>query len=176
MALIHDPIPSRKFWPGEMTRSAAGVDLCRVMLETIKLCPFVGCPNTPEDRLKRLGEHLRHLGGLPGEALGEQLMECLRVSNRRFARSLTERSAPYMDHAPYYANDVKRFFDKLKKAEESAHYWIPLDLWGVDGFVAGEPRLRRTLDQFGTLLEYWPAIVNGARLLRDRGIRVSVPV
>jgi hypothetical protein len=176
MALIHDPIPSRKFWPGEMTRSAAGVDLCRVMLETIKLCPFVGCPNTPEDRLKILGQHLRHLGGLPGEALGEQLMECLRESNRRFTCSLTDRSAPYMHHAPYYANDVMRFFDKLKKAEESAQYWIPLDLWGVDGFVAAEPRLRRTLDQFGTLLEYWPTLVNGARLLRDCGIRVSVPV
>ncbi len=175
LALVHDPIPSRKFWPGEITRSAAGVDLCRVMLETIKLCPFVGCP-TPEERLKRLGQHLQQLAGLPGMALGEQLMECLRESNRRFALSLAERSAPYMKRAPYYANDVKVFFDKLKTAEEGAHYWIPLDLCGVDGFVAAEPRLRRTLTQFGTLLEHWPAIVDGAKLLRDRGIRVSVPV
>ena len=176
LALVHDPIPSRKFWPGEITRSAAGVDLCRVMLEAIKLCPFVGCPNTPEGRLKRLGQHLQQLAGLSGRALGEQLMECLRVSNRRFARSLADRSAPYLKRAPYYANDVKGFFDKLKKAEEGAHYWIPLDLCGVDGFVAAEPRLQRTLTQFGTLIEHWPAIVDGARLLRDRGIRVSVPV
>src|SRR3712207_4913200 len=33
LALLHDPARPRRFWPGEITRSAAGVDLCRLLVE-----------------------------------------------------------------------------------------------------------------------------------------------
>ena len=175
-ALTHDPLPSRRFWPGEITRSAAGVDLCRVLIEAMKLLPEQATRANPAERLSRLGSHLIQLAKLPPHIFGGKLIAALRASNQQFRHAVMDRGAALMTQAPYYANDITRYFDKQKTAEGDAHYWIPLDLCGVDGFAAAEFRLRCTLEKFGALLEHWPTIVRAARALREQKIRVSVAV
>ena len=103
-------------------------------------------------------------------------MTALRASNKRFKQVVIGRGAALMKQAPYYFDDITRFFDKQKQAEGNEHYWIPLDLCGVDGFAAAESRLRRNLELFGALLADWPTIVRSARALRELRIRVSVAV
>lgn len=175
-ALVHDPLPPRRFWPGEITRSASGVDLCRLLIEAMKLLPEQAARANPAERLSTLGTHLIQLAKLPPKTLGGKLIAALRSSNQQFKHAVMGRGAALMTQAPYYANDITRFFDKQKQAEGYEHYWIPLDLCGVDGFAAAESRLRRMLEMFGALLEHWPTIVRAARSLRELKIRVSVAV
>jgi hypothetical protein len=175
-ALAHEPLPPRRFWPGEITRSASGVDLCRVVIEAMKLLPEQAARANPAERLSTLGTHLMRLAKLPPRILGGKVMAALRASNQQFRHAVMDRGAALMTQAPYYANDLTRYFDKQKKAEGDEHYWIPLDLCGVDGFAAAELRLRQTLEKFGALLEHWPAIVSAAGDLREQNIRISVAV
>jgi len=175
-ALVHDPLPPRKFWPGEITRSASGVDFCRLLIEAMKLLPEQDARANPAARLSKLGAHLSQLAKLPTQTLGAKLMTALRASNQHFKRVVMGRGAALMKQAPYYFDDITRFFDKQNQAEGNEHYWIPLDLCGVDGFAAAESRLRRNLKMFGALLADWPTIVRCARTLRELRIRVSVAV
>jgi hypothetical protein len=176
LALTHDPVPARRFWPGEITRSAAGVDLCRLMIEAIGLCCFREHDVTAPERLKALGRHILGLAELPAGFLGELLMERLHESNRRFENTLKERAQKILPRAPHYSQDVTEFFDRLRKSETREDYWIPLDLSALDGPPGAEGRVRRALKEFGELLECWPAIIEFARTLRDNGGRLSVPV
>lgn len=175
-ALVHDPLPPRRFWPGEITRSASGVDICRLLIEAIKLLPEQEARANPAARLSKLGAHLTQLAKLPAQKLGAKLMPALLASNKHFKQVVMARGTALMKQAPYYSNDITRFFDKQKQAEGNEHYWIPLDLCGVDGFAAAESRLQFTFEKFGALLEHWPTIVLAARALRGRQIRVSVAV
>lgn len=176
IALVHEPIPPRRFWRGEITRTAAGIDLCRLMIEAVKLCAFRDDEVTPAQRLGALGHHLKTLADLDHEPLRRTLLDCLHDSNQRFERKLRKKAEEVTDRGRYYADDVARFFDKANKAESTEHYWIPLDLWSTDGPAAAEGRTRQTLKRFGSLLEQWPSIVNGAKILRENGVRISVPV
>jgi hypothetical protein len=174
-ALVHDPAPARKFWPGELTRSAAGIDLCRLTIEAIGLLEFRPEEIAPPDRLQALGRHLVRLAELPGKTLGEILTEGLRESNRRFERAIKAR-VPQTRTAAHYVDDVAGFFAKLKQSEAREDFWVPLDLWTTDGPAKAEMRARQSLREFGELLYHWPAIVGAARMLRQDGVRVSVPV
>lgn len=175
LALVHDPDPPRRFWPGETSRSAAGIDLCRLVIEAIKLCEFQDQVATPALRLKALGQHLVELAKLSDRVLGEKLMQRLHVSNRLFEVKLKERAQQVAERHDFYADDVARYFTKLKTAEAREDYWIPLDVFSIDG-SGTEGRVRQALRQFGELLDAWPAIVEAAKTLRRNGLRISRPV
>lgn len=176
LALVHDPIPPRRFWAGEMTRSAAGIDLCRLLIEAIGLCEFQEHEVTPSERLRALGKHLASLERCPAKALRERLKERLHESNLRFERKMKERTQAVLEGCSYYADDVAGFLEKVKKSEAREDYCIPLDLWSTDGTAGAETRVRQALRQFGELLECWPRIIEAAKTLRGHGVRVSVPV
>ena len=176
LAVVHDPIPARRFWDGEILRSAAGVDLCRVMIEAIKLCEFSDPHTSPCHLLKAVGEHLMRLADLSGDALGDRLLEQLQISNQRFAAEMIERANRVHGKGHLYASDVFRFCEKVKAAESQPDYWVPLDLRLGGATLNSQERTRVVLRQFGELLVAWPDIVEGARQLRQGGIRLSLPV
>lgn len=175
-ALMHQPEPPRRFWPGEITRTAAGIDLCRLVLEAVKCCSFHDSESSIEDRLLALGRHLVRMAALPGNRLREQLSQCLRDSNQRFEKILMERAMRGSICNTAYANDVTLYFNKLQMAQSNAEYWLPLDLRSIDGIKGVESRTRQSLREFGELLETWPAIMQASRILRDAGIRLSIPL
>jgi hypothetical protein len=175
VALGHEPVSPRRFWPGEMARSAAGVDLCRLMLEAVSACEFHSREITAGQRLRALGDHLIRIGRLPGESLAVFFQHRLHDSNRRFAQNVIARSERF-PMATGYVADVKRYFDKLRAAEMRDDYWIPLDLWSIEGAVGAMRRLRENLVGFGRLLDAWPEIFDAAQALRREGVRLSVPV
>jgi hypothetical protein len=176
LALGHDPVPSRRFWPGEITRSAAGVDLCRLLIETVGACEFQSGEFTAGQRLQALGRHFLGIAALPEESLAEFFKKRLYESNRRFRQQIMDRveSLPAMGEA--FAADVARYFQNLRAGEIRETYWIPLDLWSIDGAGSAIRGLRENLASFGRLLDVWPATFQAAKLLRQDGVRLSVPV
>ncbi|HVO92575.1 MAG TPA: hypothetical protein VMT22_07025, partial [Terriglobales bacterium] len=173
LALVHDPDPPRRFWPGEMQRSAVGIDLCRLVIEAIKLCQWNEAATTPQRRLQILGEHLNQLAELPTAVLAESVKERLHESNRLLEHRLGARARALTERAPYYANDVNRYLAGLREAQNREHYWLPLDLFLPGGAAQAEKRVRHILLKFGVLLGYWPVIVEAAKLLRQDGVRLS---
>ena len=176
LALGHEPVPSRRFWPGEITRSAGGVDLCRLLIETVGDCEFQSGEITADQRLQALGRHFLGIAALPDKSLAEFFKKRLYESNRRFRQQIMARmeSLPVMGEA--YAADVARYFQNLCAGEIRETYWIPLDLWSIDGAGSAIRRLRENLVDFGRLLGVWPATFHAAKLLRQDGVRLSVPV
>jgi len=176
LAVVHDPMAPRRFWNGEIFRSAAGVDCCRLMIEAIALCDLSATRTSPRERLKLLGVHLMRLADLPGKALGKQLLEQLHLSNRRFAREIVERASQLQGRGHLYTSDVFRYCEKVKAAESRGDYWVPLDLRLGGAAWDSEERTQAVLRQFGELLVEWSDIVEGARQLRQAGLRLSLPV
>ncbi|MGB5705478.1 MAG: hypothetical protein WBM41_01495 [Arenicellales bacterium] len=174
-SLIHDPVPIRRFWPGEITRTAAGIDLCRLMVEAITCCSFRDSEISIEDRLMSLGRHLIRLAALPGNRLRKHLSQCLQDSNQCFEQTLMKRAMRESICNTAYANDVTQYFNKLRTSQSNEDYWLPLDLRSVDGVKGAEARTRQSLREFGELLETWPAIIHAAKTLRNADIRLSVP-
>jgi hypothetical protein len=175
-ALGHEPIPLRRFWPGEITRSAAGVDLCRLIIEVVRDCEFHTGEITADQRLQALGRHFRRIGRLPDRVLAEFFKQRLYESNRHFAQKMIPRIESLPGSASSYAADVNRYFQKLRASEVRESYWIPLDLWSADGAASAVRQLRKNLNDFGRLLHVWPRTFEAAKLLRRDGVRLSVPV
>jgi hypothetical protein len=173
LALVHDPVPPRRFWRGEMQRSAVGIDLCRLVIEVIKLCQWNDAGSTPQRRLQILGEHFKQLAELPTAALAASITERLYESNRLLEHTLSERARALVERAPYYTEDVNRYMAALKEAQRREQYWLPLDLFLPGGAAQAEKRVRNILMKFGALLGYWPVIVEAAKLLRQDGVRLS---
>jgi hypothetical protein len=176
VALGHEPIPSRRFWPGEITRSAAGVDLCRLLIETVGGCEFQTDESTAGQRVQALGRHFLRIAALPDKSLAELFKKRLYESNRRFRQRIMARVESLRSQGGAYAADVARYFNKLQASEVRENYWIPLDLWSVNGAASAVRQLRENLTEFGQLLDVWPGIFEAAKTLRRDGVRLSVPV
>jgi hypothetical protein len=173
VALVHDPVPARRFWRGEMQRSAVGIDLCRLVIEAIKLCKRNDAASTPQRRLQILGDHFKQLAELPTAALAASITERLYESNRLLEHTISERARTLTERAPYYADDVNRYVAALKEAQRRQQYWLPLDLFLPGGAAQAEKKVRSTFMKFGALLDHWPVIVEAAKLLRQDGVRLS---
>ena len=176
LALVHDPVPPRRFWPGEIQRSAAGVDLCRLVIEAIRLCKWDYATASPALRLQTLGDHLKQMAELPTQVLAGNLMERLHESNRLLENRLNAQAEAVIDRAPYYADDVSRYVAAVKAAQSREHYWLPLDLFLPRGAAEVAKSVRQTFMNFGALLGCWPTMVEAAKLLRQRGVRISATV
>ena len=129
-----------------------------------------------EERLEKLGQNLVLLSSLPERDLGDQLLDRLRVSNRRFELRIAQPARSAAGRGFHYAVDVFRYCEKLRTAENQPDYWVPLELRLADGTLKPKARTRAVLRGFGELLVEWPEIVKRARSLREDGVRLSVPV
>jgi hypothetical protein len=176
IALRHEPIPLRRFWPGEITRSAAGVDLCRIIIEIIKYCDFKTDEITAAQRLQALGRHFLCVARLSDKDLAKYLEHRLRESNASFAEKFTASLESLPGLPGFYAADVNRYFEKLRGSELREDYWIPLDLWSVGGPASAVRQLKEDLIALGRLLKVWPSLFEAAKELRKEDFRGSVPV
>jgi hypothetical protein len=152
------------------------VDLCRLLIETVGSCEFQTDEITAGQRVQALGRHFLRIAGLSDKSLAEFFKKRLYESNRRFRQQIMARVESLCAVGGAYAGDVARYFQNLRAAELREAYWIPLDLWSIDGAGSAVRRLRENLTDFGRLLDVWPATFQAAKLLRRDGVRLSVPI
>jgi FkbH-like protein len=174
-ALRHAPVSTRRFWPGEVTRTAAGVDLCRVITEVIKAAD-VGASPDPAARLVALGRSLAALGSRPQADYDAFVSARLRASGEALAGWLGERLEADGRAYPWWAADVARYRELLLAAMARDGYDAPLDLDGGRGPSLARAQGRDVVRRFGELLAAWPDLVSVARELRAAGRRLAVPV
>jgi len=175
-ALLHAPIESRRFSPGELFRSAGGSDTAKLLISCIQSCDFGPGYRDGPSRARELGRHLLQVGGMPLEDFEEfvRLQTCR--TNNTFIALMEEHLQAYQQSPAFWATDLRRYIDTLRQASMRTEYWIPLDL--VDGRSSDDTRrtAQCIVRKFGQLLIWWPDIVEVARELRAEGQRLATPI
>jgi hypothetical protein len=174
---LHDPVEQRGFWPGEMVRTASGIDHSRMLASL--LADFVPDPRLePADGLRRLGAFLQDLGRMEPGAFDELARRKVRDRAELFAAGLEARLADWREQqeqgdqpegGPLWAEDVRKYLDLLRRHMADPDFALPLDL-----LYHREPHEARRLAQrllvhHGRLLEVWPDLIEVVRSLKARG-------
>jgi len=174
---LHDPVEQRGFWPGEMVRTASGIDHSRMLASL--LADFVPDPrHDPADGLRRLGAFLQDLGRMEPGAFDELARRKVRERAELFAAGLEARLVEWRerqkqgDHpegGPLWAEDVRKYLDLLRRHMADPDFALPLDL--LYHREPGEARrlAQRLLVHHGRLLEVWPDLIEVVRGLKARG-------
>ncbi len=156
--LFHAPHPPRHFWPGEMTRTAAGIDTSRVLAEVLRHTSFRD--GGPSARIGTLARSFRDLAS--GARLRDMLTTALDASSDRLLRFLGEQAAGYGPTPDVWVRDVEAYADRLRAARRSPEYGIPLDLAHLAAPSQGLAHLASLFGPFGDLLDAWPALFQAA--------------
>jgi len=119
---------------------------------------------------------MEEIGRLPipefQEFIRARLWQAAAEIIERLEREVRERDA----QPPYWASDVRRFIDLLRRSLIRPEYLTPLDLLYGRSLEQAAEMSRALVRRFGEVLSAWPTMTDAARELRARGIRVSRPV
>ncbi|WP_456424593.1 HAD-IIIC family phosphatase [Rhodocaloribacter sp.] len=170
----HRPVEERRFWPGEIFRTAAGVDVAKVMMACLD--GFAGDAADPTAAMRALGAHLAEVGGRPLPDFDAFVRERLRAMNTRFLARLDERLREDGPGAPFWAENLRRYRSMLARAMDAPEYAVPLDLRRGRDASAARATLRRLVRRFGELTAVWPEMLAVARRLRLKGRGLALPV
>ncbi len=175
-ALLHAPVENRRFWRGEIFRSASGYDIDKLMIDCIKSFEFGPSKADEKERLRALGRYLMELGSMPIR----DFQEFLRVQAWRtisvFIDLMEDRLLNCGGSPEFWANDVRRYIEILRESASRKDYCIPLDL--MQQRSAGEARelSQRFVFKFGELLYWWANMVEVAKALKANGQRLACPI
>lgn len=173
-ALLHEPVETRRFSPGEILRTASGFDTTKLMLACIASCPFGPGQADPAERLRTLGRHLAALGSLPLADFEEVVRLRAWQSSRAHIALADARLRECGESPAFWAKDVRRYLDLLCRALVREDYVVPLELVQGRGVEEGRRLSQRLVGNFGRLLTLWPEILEVARALRREGRRPGV--
>ncbi|HYG61718.1 MAG TPA: hypothetical protein VEL74_03985, partial [Thermoanaerobaculia bacterium] len=178
----HEPMEVRRFWPGEMQRSASGIDHSRLV--SALLDGFTPDPEAdPARNLRALGEHLTSLGSLAPADFDERGRLAVLGRAEAFAEELERRLEAWRDEpeaetpgGALWAEDVRNYLALLRQHAARPDFAVPLDL-----LYGREPEEARRLAQhllsdYGRLLTVWPDLVAAARELRAQGVEMAEEV
>ncbi|HIK28475.1 MAG: HAD-IIIC family phosphatase [Oscillatoriaceae bacterium SKW80] len=174
-ALLHEPVETRKFWSGEIFRTASSFDTAKLIIECVKSCQFgSSVQKTGAERMRALGTHLIELGSMPQADFEEFVRLQVWRAHSSFIFLMEERLKACQEFPAFWANDIKKYIDLLSKSLIRDDYLVPLDL--VEGRTLDEARelAQRLVLKFGQLLYYWPDIVAVTKKLRQRNQRLAI--
>ena len=168
----HRPVEERRFWPGEIFRTAAGVDVAKVMMVCLE--GFTGEATDAPSAMRALGAYLADAAGRPD--FNAFVRERLRAMNERFLATIDDRLREDAPAAPFWAEDLRRYRSMLVRAMDAPEYAVPLDLRRGRDALAARAALRRIVRRFGELTAVWPEMLAVARRLRLEGRGLALPV
>jgi FkbH-like protein len=173
-ALLHEPVEARKFWPGEIFRTASGFDTAKLIVECVKSCSFGPGQTDGKQRLRALGTHLTELGSQPQADFEEFVRLQVWRTSRSFISLAEEQLQLYGESPAFWANDVKKYLDILCQSLTRDDYFVPLDLLAGRSTREARELAQRLVLKFGQLLYWWPDMVEVAKKLRSQGQRVAI--
>ena len=167
----HEPVEVRRFWPGEMARSASGVDHSRLV--SALLDGFSPDSAEPAEALKQLGAYLLELGRMAPADFDALALRSVRARAAAFAAELEARLAAFDptegEGAELWAADVRRYLDVLRKHAAEPDFGVPLDLFYGRETEEARRLAQRLIANHGLVLFHWPELVEAARRLQERG-------
>ena len=171
----HDPPHQRKQPLEEFMKNAAKVRFSEIVRHLIHGAPEVSGGEDGQNGLHRLGAHLQQISSGSLADFDDTVKTCFW---RRHGESFSEASKyrPDPEIPDYYQACRQQHRQTVRGAIVSPKYFIPRDLRDL----GSEEEVRRMVQSLvhdqGRLLEHWPDIVQAARELREKGVRLTRPV
>jgi len=154
-AILHRPWDTRRFWPGEVLRSAATADIPEAVCSLMADCH----PGpASQDSLQAVG---RHLSDLATRNLGEfiaYLREKKQAGSRRKIAFLQTRLGwPSLPES--CRRDLRRYIEILTERQNDIMATIPAELlYGRDPLTAAE-LFQSLIGHYGRLLHSWSELL-----------------
>jgi len=173
--LLHSPPEQRAFAGDEAWTEPARIRMADVLI-SVMLAHDPGANDGETTRLQRMGGFLRELASVRLEEFEMFVASAQQLRNLTLTNTLETRLREYGSRPEFWAEDVKRTIDLLRRAPEHADYVVPRDLGAAIDVSAARQLSRELVANYGELAEAWPSMVEAARRLRAAGRRVSEPV
>jgi hypothetical protein len=173
-ALVHAPEEPRRFHAGEVTRSASGIDLAtlvRVCLNSLE--PSVG--QTRSAGLTRVGRHLQEIGSLAPRDFDAFVQARWRAEACRLIAVLDANLSRHPNASAAWVQDTRTFIALFRQSLTGRECGVPLDLTLGRSMDDARRLAQKIVRTFGELIVAWPALIDAARRLRERGQRLTAP-
>jgi hypothetical protein len=173
----HDPPEQRVLRLDEILDSVTGIRCHDIVIGLIDSFRAPSGEGGAAGNLNSLGAHLKRYGELPAG----DFEEYLRTEHLRLGWKLLEPARRKLrttaDRAPLVRRDVEKYIARIElDLDPGPPRIIPRDLvhWGdADRALRA---MQTLLVRFGELLREWPGMVQAAKELRARGVRLASSV
>ncbi len=173
--LHHSPGEVRRFWRGEVFRTAGSFDLAKLVLNCLDIS-WPAEANGRGEGLRALGRSLVALGARPLDDF-ESLIRRQAKKTARHIAALAEEDIAVAGGGPeFWVADVRRFVDLHFRALDKESAVVPLDLLKGNDLRAALLLGQRLVGRFGELLTWWPTLAEVAREQCARGERLAVTI
>jgi hypothetical protein len=172
-AVCHEPPAPRVPSGADPWQSAAGLCTGQIVQVLVQSVPAPPAGTDAASCLKALGCTLEEWGSLPPADFEELLRLRLWGQLSRQAVRLAELLQQFRGLPEFWGRDARRVLAHLQETLPSRRFLVPSDLSEAVGDDGAVELFRRLVRRFGQLLRCWPDLVEVARELRSRGIRLA---
>ena len=171
--VLHAPVDPRKFWNGEITRSASGIDFPTFFGSLFDAIEQKKFGHNSQNNLILLGKRFEELGQMP-----ELDFEAyVRQDVTRQAHSIISELESLVEdphHFPkYWENDVRKFIEIKRGALTQSEFIIPLDLLYGHGYQDALRLIQQMVLKYGQLLQGWPELLDITKSLSNESHQIA---
>jgi hypothetical protein len=169
-AVLHQAPGQRQYQ--RLANDAQTVRIAELAILLLSACPLTpGC--TPDEALRVLGGFLAEMTRSDRQFI-LYAREIVRAARRALLNQIEDRWSESEEFSKLYKKEIRQFRFRIQELVSSPNCWQPVELRGMQpDFVAGETR--RFVCLTGDLLANWASLVDAARHLRTKNIRISQP-
>lgn len=175
-AVLHSPVEARAYSKNFLKESAASVRMYNVILACLTSFQLWREVTDEGQRLLRFGKHLVEIAAAPQRDF-EEFVRVQMWRARSESIGYLEGYMHYFRRAPdFWADDVQYYIHNLRTALTADDFIVPQDLLSGRGAEEARKVSQRLVLKFGQLLCHWPELVEAARTLRAKGLRLARPL
>lgn len=173
-AVLHSPVDARAYFPAFLEESAARTEMNKIILAGLISFQIGRVVLDVSRRLQTFGRHLMEIASMPQE----DFEEFIKVQLWRMHTDTIQQMEGYLQHyrrqPAFWAKDVDTYLHYFHTALIKENFIVPKDLLGSRNAEEARKLSQQLVFKFGQLLYHWPGLVEAARSLRDRELRLSV--
>jgi hypothetical protein len=165
-AILHTPPEGRRFWPGEVLRSASATDIKGMFCDLLS-CPSLHKMTSGEDAIRKTGQTLMDFGSQSPKDFHALLVDCGRRTVAEQVAFLQRRMTRLGRQPTAWSHDVDAYIRALEKRD-----WrlaaVPAELQYCREIDQAVELARKMVSLYGRLLALWPDMICVARLLKPK--------
>jgi hypothetical protein len=165
IAVFHDPFEKRRFWPGELFRDTATVDLSSFLCYLVDIASAANPPDC--NTLSNVGAVLKHIGSVSKAEFRIYAEECKKSLLMTKRKYLEERLSSGFPMASSYVSDVNAYLLRLQEGERRSDGAIPIELLYRNDGEAALSLTQEIVSLFGELLLVWPEMLKASLFLKE---------
>ena len=168
----HNPPHQRTQPLAEFMKNAAKVRFSEIVRHLIHGTPEVSSAGDDQSGLRRLGDHLQQISSGSLADFDDTVKTCFwRHHGEGFAEASKYRPDPEIPNCCQACRQQHR--QTVREAIVSPKYFVPRDFEDLGSEEEGRRMVQSLVHEQGRLLEHWPDIIQAARELRAKGIRLT---